>query len=99
MGLTLALVAMLVARRVLGMDKAVGCMLSELPPPGDLHLAAAPPLAPAESQMQWGTLVPPAMHPLLCTRLPTRPPLAFPPNSTRGLRRRTRRRARDCATT
>jgi len=40
---------MLVTLRVVGMDRAGGLMLSELPPPGDLHLAAAPPMAPAAS--------------------------------------------------
>jgi len=43
---------MLAARRVVGMERAGGRMLSELPPPWDLHLAAAPPMAPAASQTQ-----------------------------------------------
>jgi len=50
---------MLAARRVVGMDRVGGRVQSELPQPGDLHLAAAPPMVPVASQTQWGTLASP----------------------------------------
>jgi len=91
--LTLTHVARQVARRVVGMDRVLGSRLPLVLPPGDLHLSAAPPTAPAAPQPRWTTLTPPATHPLLCIQPPTSPPPALLPTLNPGLRHRTRRNA------
>ena len=115
MELTVAYVSMLAAGEMEGKDSAVGHQLAALVPPGQLHLAAAVPVASAvlllppglqhlevasaASLRQWITLTPSATHPLLLIPSPTRLPPTWLPFLMLGLRRRMCRRTSACELT
>ena len=106
---------MLAAGQMVGKGRAVGHQLAAWLPPGQLHLAAAVPVASAvlllppglqhlavasaASLRQWTTLTPSTTRLLLLILSPTRLPPAWLPFLMLGLRRRTWRRTSACEPT
>jgi len=106
---------MLAAGQMVGKGRAVGHQLAAWLPPGQLHLAAAVPVASAvlllppglqhlavasaASLRQWTTLTPSATRRLLLIPSPTRLPLAWLPFFMLELRRTMCRRTSACELT